>query len=244
MPPGRHFEMRARRADAAALAALALAVYANTLHADFTFDDQFAVVSNADVLDGARGSATASPPLPVGSLDRRVGRPSRAPRLVALAQRLLGPELDERREPQELATADGAHLPPQRRDRRPGALPAHDPDPAPGRRDGAPSPSPPPPVRLPRPQRHPPRPRRPALPPSPPSPRPGAPPRPPPRRAPSLRVARRRAPRRAPRAVRGGGERRRASGRPRRRARHPRDPRARRPETVVRRRRHGCRGVV
>ena len=64
MPPGRHFEMRARRADAAALAALALAVYANTLHADFTFDDQFAVVSNADVLDGARGSATASPPFP------------------------------------------------------------------------------------------------------------------------------------------------------------------------------------
>ena len=64
MPPGRHFEMRARRADAAALAALALAVYANTLHADFTFDDQFAVLSNADVLDGARGSATASPPFP------------------------------------------------------------------------------------------------------------------------------------------------------------------------------------
>ena len=64
MPPGRHFAMRARRADAAALAALALAVYANTLHADFTFDDQFAVVSNADVLDGARGSATASPPFP------------------------------------------------------------------------------------------------------------------------------------------------------------------------------------
>ena len=71
--------MRARRADAAALAALALAVYANTLHADFTFDDQFAVVSNADVLDGARfGSATASPPSPSDpSTDPWDDRPAR-----------------------------------------------------------------------------------------------------------------------------------------------------------------------
>ena len=32
--------MRARVRDAAALVALAAAVYANTLHADFTFDDE------------------------------------------------------------------------------------------------------------------------------------------------------------------------------------------------------------
>ena len=46
--------MRARVRDAAALVALAAAVYANTLHADFTFDDEFAIVSNAAVLAGAR----------------------------------------------------------------------------------------------------------------------------------------------------------------------------------------------
>ena len=56
--PRRHSRPRARApfgvADAAALVALAAAVYANTLHADFTFDDEFAIVSNAAVLAGAR----------------------------------------------------------------------------------------------------------------------------------------------------------------------------------------------
>ena len=41
-------------ADAAALAALAFAVYANTLTHGFTFDDQFAILTNGDVLEGAR----------------------------------------------------------------------------------------------------------------------------------------------------------------------------------------------
>jgi len=38
-------------ADAAAVAALAFAVYANTLTHGFTFDDQFAILTNVDVLE-------------------------------------------------------------------------------------------------------------------------------------------------------------------------------------------------
>lgn len=43
-----------RTLDACALFTLALCAYANTLPAGFTFDDQFAILTNADVLDGAR----------------------------------------------------------------------------------------------------------------------------------------------------------------------------------------------
>ena len=60
-----------------------------------------------DVLDGARGSATASPGPSDPSTAEWDDRPAR--RASSLWRNDAGPELDERREPQELATADGAH---------------------------------------------------------------------------------------------------------------------------------------
>ena len=54
-------------AASAALVAMAAGVYLNTLHADFTFDDQFAILSNRDVLDGAlyTPSLTRAIPSPI-----------------------------------------------------------------------------------------------------------------------------------------------------------------------------------